>query len=138
MKILIILSFLYLSPAIASEDDAFSGWMNKSDLDNYFKILNYDKKHTNYFDQGKRVNAVEGRWENNEVQYRVKTGSTPKTKHWWFWWLNQDINSFVKKMNKYEKDKFQLVYAQSFILPDGTSRYQGVWHKVVDTKTKNK
>jgi len=136
MKIFIILTFLYLVPAIASEDDSFSGWMNESDLDNYFQILNNDKGYTNYFDQGKRVNAVEGRWKNSIVQYRVKTGNTPKTNNWWFWWVNQDLNSFVQKINKYEKDKFQLVYAQSFILPDGTSRYQGVWHKTDDNKTK--
>jgi hypothetical protein len=32
-------------------------------------------------------------------------------------------------MKEYEKAGFKLIHAQSFLIPDGTSRYQGVWHK---------
>jgi len=136
MKILTLITLLFITPVQATEDVPFTGWMTQADLDSYFKILNNGQKNTSYFDQGKRITAVEGRWKNDVVQYRVKIGDTPKSNiNWWFWWVNQNHDSFVKKMLEYEKDKFQLIYAQSFIMPDGTSRYQGVWFK---TKAKNK
>lgn len=51
--------------------------MSQPDLDSYFDILNNRKKYTNYFEQGKRIDAVDGRWKNNTVQYQIKIGSTP-------------------------------------------------------------
>jgi hypothetical protein len=69
----------------------------------------------------------------SQVEYRVKIGDLPKNKaHAWFWWRNQQYASFIQKLKEYEKTGFKLAYAQSFLIPDGTSRYQGVWHKGSD------
>ncbi|MEH6448451.1 MAG: hypothetical protein V7765_07260 [Oleispira sp.] len=44
--------------------------------------------------------------------------------------MNQPYESFVKKLEMYEKKGAQLVYSQSFLMPDGTARYQGVWENL--------
>jgi hypothetical protein len=101
--------------------------MNHIDLDNYFFVLNNGDDETSFFEKGHRITALEGRWNNNQVEYRVTYGDSKGSAHWW-WWMNQPYESFVKKLKMYEKKGAQLVYSQSFLMPDGTARYQGVWN----------
>lgn len=138
MKKIILLTFLYLTPAIAIESDTFSGWMTQDSLDNYFQVLNNGDTDSTLFDNGYRINAVEGRLKKNTVEYRVKIGKSPADNNLWFWWINQSNEDFIKKLKHYDEDKFRLVFAQSFLMHDGSSRYQGVWHKLVDAESQNK
>jgi hypothetical protein len=133
MRIIILLITFFISSIAFSHDEEFSNWMNHTGLDNYLFVLNNGDKETSFFEKGHRITALEGRWKNNQVEYRITYGDTPKdSAHWWWWWMNQPYDSFVKKLEKYEKEGAKLVYSQSFLMPDGTARYQGVWHKVDD------
>jgi hypothetical protein len=101
MRIIILLITFFVSTiAFSHDDDEFSGWMNHTGLDNYFFVLNNGDEETSFFEKGHRITALEGRWNNNQVEYRVTYGDSKGAK---------------------------LVYSQSFLMPDGTARYQGVW-----------
>jgi hypothetical protein len=132
MKRLIILIAMVLcfSASAIADEGKFTGWMTPVDLDNYFEVLNNGDTNSNYFEKGLRITAVEGRLNGSQVEYRVKIGDLPKNKaHAWFWWRKQTYAAFIQKMQEYEKAGFKLAHAQSFLMPDGTSRYQGVWYK---------
>ena len=132
MKRLIIVTAMVLcfSASAIADEEKFTGWMTLVDLDNYFEVLNNGDKNSNYFEKGHRITAVEGRLKGGDIEYRVKIGDLPKNKaHAWFWWRNQQYASFIQKMKEYEKTGYKLAHAQSFLMPDGSSRYQGVWHK---------
>jgi len=130
MKIFLLAFILLTASPLSAENTDFTGWMTQENLDNYFDVLNNSEKHSTYFDPGKRITTAEGRWNKNKIEYRVKIGDTPKhKKSWWFWWINQSLEEFTQKIKKHEKSEFQLIYAQSFITPDGSSHYQGVWYK---------
>jgi hypothetical protein len=63
-------------------------------------------------------------------QYRIKYGDAPHNQgYWWYWFINQPEESFNQKILEYGDDGFQLIYSNKYTLPDGSSRYQGVWHK---------
>jgi hypothetical protein len=129
MRIIILLITFFISSVAFSHDEKFSDWMNHIDLDNYFFVLNNGDDETSFFEKGHRITALEGRWNNNQVEYRVTYGDSKGSAHWW-WWMNQPYESFVKKLKMYEKKGAQLVYSQSFLMPDGTARYQGVWNDI--------
>jgi hypothetical protein len=74
---------------------------------------------------------VEGRWHNGQPQFRLRIGESPKSgPRWWSWWFNQDQASFNKHIHDLADDNFVMVCANSFQWPDGTTRYNGVWHRV--------
>jgi hypothetical protein len=125
MKIIILITF-FISSIAFSHDEEFSDWVNHTCLENYFFVLNNGDEETSFFEKGHRITALEGRWNNNEAEYRVTYGDSKDSVRWW-WWMNQPYESFVKKLEMYEKKGARLVYSQSFLMPDGTARYQGVW-----------
>ncbi len=128
--IIVIAIVLYFSASVIADEGKFTGWMTHIDLDSYFEVLNNGDTNSNYFEKGHRITAVEGRLNGSQIEYRVKIGDLPKNKaHAWFWWRNQQYAAFIQKMKEYEKAGFKLAHAQSFLMPDGSSRYQGVWHK---------
>ncbi len=128
--ITVIAIILCFSASAIADEGRFTGWMTLVDLDNYFEVLNNGDTNSNYFEKGHRITAVEGRLNGNQIEYRVKIGDLPKNQaHAWFWWRNQTYAAFIQKMKEYENTGFKLAHAQSFLMPDGTSRYQGVWHK---------
>lgn len=126
MRIIILLITFFTSSIAFSHNEGFSEWMNNTDLENYFFVLNNGDDKTSFFEKGHRITALEGRWNNNQAEYRVIYGDLPKGSAYW-WWMNQPYESFVKKLKEYEKKGAKLVYSQSFLMPDGTARYQGVW-----------
>jgi hypothetical protein len=129
MKIIILLITFFISSIAFSHDEEFSDWVNHTGLENYFFVLNNGDEETSFFEKGHRITALEGRWNNNEAEYRVTYGDSKDSVRWW-WWMNQPYESFVKKLEKYEKKGARLVYSQSFLMPDGTARYQGVWNSI--------
>lgn len=133
MKILLAITALIYSSIIFADKNEFSGWMTQKGLDNYFEVLNNGDRNSSYFDNGHLVIAAQGRWYEKQINYRVKTASIDEQNiSQWYWWINQSHNAFIKKMKLYEEQGLKLVSAQSFLMPDGSARYQGVWHKVND------
>ena len=133
MKSTVAIFFLLLSSISVADDDNFSGWMKKRDLDSYFEILNKGDTKSNYFDKGHWIRAVEGRWNGYEVEYRVIIADSPDAPFEWWWWINQKHRDFAEKMKQYEKMGATLIDAQSFLMPDGTALYQGVWTRTATT-----
>jgi hypothetical protein len=129
MRIIILLVTFFISSIALPHDKGFSGWMNDTGLDDYFFVLNNGDQKTNFFEKGHRITALEGRWHNNQIEYRVAYGDSPAGSAPWWWWMSQPYESFIKKLETLEKKGAKLVYSQSFLMPDGTARYQGVWHK---------
>lgn len=132
-KHLLAALILILTSSAIMADNVFTGGMKSEDLDRYFEVLNLDDKETSYFEKEHWITAAEGRWTGRDVEYRVMVGDTPQDKaHGWVWWINQDRSSFNQKVEQYEKEGYYLVYAQSFLMPDSSARYQGVWHKLIN------
>jgi hypothetical protein len=108
----------------------FTPWMSLSELNAFMKT--FDSKHPgepNYWDQGHWITAVEGRWHRGIPQYRIRYGDAPGNGYWWYWYINQDKAGFNKKIHDYADDGFILAYWNKLRWPDGTWRYQAVWHK---------
>ncbi len=118
--------------ALCPKQPQFTAWMTYKEMDAYLAPL--EKKGEdgkNYWDNRHWITAVEGRWEKGVPRFRVKTGDAPKTgRYWWYWWFNQDQESFNKKIHDLSDKGFTLVSHNSFAWPDGTLRYSGVWQKV--------
>jgi tetratricopeptide (TPR) repeat protein len=132
MRISLFVWVLLVSYSVFAKAEDFTGWMTKSDLDSYFEILNKADTESSYFDKGHWISAVEGRWNGEETEYRVIIEDSPNRPFKWWWWFGQSQDAFVRKIKKYEKSRTSLVYAQSFLMPDGSARYQGVWLKMID------
>jgi len=112
----------------------FTPWMSRPDLDHYLSQFDTTPPggHPNYWDKGHWINAVEGRWHDNLPQYRIRYGPVPPHKHYaWYWYINQPQDSFTAHVNQMSENGFVLLDPNSCVWPDGTRRYQGVWHKLV-------
>lgn len=123
------LDFKPLNIAAHSKRISFTSWMSYESLDDYFNSLNNHDPDSNYFSKGNWLIAVDGRWNGENAEYRVSLAKKPKEAFWW-WWVNQTEVLFDKKIKEYQDKGAKLVYTQSFLMPDGTKRYQGVWHKL--------
>lgn len=110
----------------------FTPWMNYKKMQAFLDPLEKkNDKNKNFWDRGHWLSAVEGRWENGEPQFRLKIVESPKGKKcWWFWWFNQDQESYNKHIHRLSDEGFRLVSDNSFAWPDGSRRYSGVWHRV--------
>jgi hypothetical protein len=113
---------------------AFTPWMTGPEVNTF--LGQYDTVppggHPNYWDKGHWINAVEGRWHDGEVQFRITYGPVPKHRYlWWFWYLGINKSYFGNLAAKMAADNYQLLDSNSFTSPDGTERFQGVWHKVI-------
>jgi serine/threonine protein kinase len=102
-------------------DAPFTEWMTLAEMDRRLKA-NKDK--------GLWLTGVEGRWQNGEPQYRLREEPVPIRSYRWWWRFNKDAQSINNYLHEYAAQGFRLVYFQSFPLPDGTRRYQGIWQKV--------
>ncbi len=112
----------------------FTPWMSHADLDQF--LSQYDSTppggHPNYWDKGHWINAVEGRWHNGIPEYRIRYGTVPPHRaRWWYWYLNQDQESYSRHVHELADQGFTLLDPNSFLRPDGTRRYQGVWQKLI-------
>ncbi|WP_043583106.1 hypothetical protein [Geminisphaera colitermitum] len=110
----------------------FTPWMNNKEMEVFLDPLGKkDANNKNFWDRGHWLAAVEGRWESGRPQFRLKIEKSPKGKKlWWFWWFNQDQESYNKHIHRLSDEGFVLVSDNSFEWPDGSRRFSGVWHKV--------
>lgn len=115
----------------------FTPWMSDPQLHDFMRQFDSDPPghHPNYWDKGHWINAVEGRWHDGEIQYRITYGPVPPHRGlWWYWYLGIGEAHFNRLAKENAADGFTLLDANSFAMPDGTRRYQGVWHKVIPPK----
>jgi len=112
----------------------FTPWMSPTEVSVFFKSFEPVRTgEPDYWKKGHWVTAVEGRWGDGVPQYRFRYGPVPVQPghEWtWFWFLDMDQETFGKKLKEYAETGFTLVWYNSFKRPDGTRRYQGVWHKL--------
>jgi hypothetical protein len=99
----------------------------------YLEGLDGDKTGgKNYWDRGNWINAVEGRWEAGIPQYRLTHSAVPEHRdYWWYWYFNQDRESFDRMVHRMADEGFTLVQFNSFVRTGGSERFQGVWHKLI-------
>lgn len=128
-KTIVLIISLFLIAPLQANEIGFTSWMKRSDLDNYFQVLNDFDESKDFFAKGHWITAVEGRWHKGNFEYRVKYSNSPSKKYTWYWKVNQDYSAFLKSSDEYHSRDFRLVYAQSFKSATGELRYQGVWHK---------
>jgi hypothetical protein len=62
----------------------------------------------------------------------VSYSAVPEARiYWWYWYFNQDRESFDRHVHELADDGFVLVQYNSYVRPGGSERFQGVWHKLV-------
>ena len=109
----------------------FTPWMSRPDLDQF--MTRFASKapggHPDYWDKGHWIDAVEGRWHDGIPQYRIKYSAVPADCNGeWFWYINQGQDSFTDLVHKLADQGMVLLDPNSFLRPDNSRRYQGVWH----------
>ena len=112
----------------------FTPWMTDPELHTFMSQFdsNPPGHHPNYWDKGHWINAVEGRYHDGAIQFRITYGPVPKHKAlWWYWYLGIGKDHFDSLAAEKAAAGFTLLDANSFPMPDGSRRYQGVWHKVI-------
>jgi len=122
-----LLGYLYYEDA----NRDFSPWMTVQELTAFLKKFEPARPtEPDFWKKGHWITAAEGRWHGGTAQYRIRYATAPVGKEYvWRWFLDQDQESFGKKLKELGDDGFVLTYHNSFKRPDGTLRYQGVWHK---------
>jgi tetratricopeptide (TPR) repeat protein len=106
-----------------------SDWMSGSKMDTYLQNFDSNRNGTNYW-----LDAVEGRWNEGEAQYRLRHSQVPDGwGYLWYWWFNQNEVSFKKRLEDMKRQGITLVYRQEFKLPNGETRFQGVWQELYGT-----
>ena len=130
----VVLFLQSLAIARAEGPGDFTPWMSLSELNAHVEGLGGVKpENKNFWDRGNWMNAVEGRWEAGIPQYRISYGPVPKERraYWWFWYINQDQQSFDQHVHQLADEGFSLVHFNSFKRPGGSERFQGVWQKLI-------
>jgi len=116
----------------------FTPWMSLSELNEWQKQFDTTPPggHPNYWDNGHWMNAVEARWHEGIPQYRVRYGPVPEGYDAaWYWYINQDQASFSAHVHALADQGFVLLDPNSYLRPDDSRRYQGVWHKLFKKKS---
>ena len=134
----VIMAMCVLAWIVYQANKDFTPWMSLAELNTWQKQFDTNPPggHPNYWDQGHWMNAVEGRWHDGIPQYRVRYGPVPDGYDGaWYWFINQDQASFSSHVHELADAGFVLMDPNSFLRPDDTRRYQGVWHKLFKKKT---
>jgi beta-lactamase regulating signal transducer with metallopeptidase domain len=116
----------------------FTPWMSLSEMNRFLAQFdtNPPGQHPNYWDQGHWMNAVEARWHEGIPEYRIRYGPTPKGYSCsWFWYVNLDQASFSKHVHELADRGYVLLDPNSYLRPDNSLRYEGVWHRASPKKT---
>jgi hypothetical protein len=113
----------------------FTPWMTGAELNKF--CAGFDTTppggHPNFWDKGHWIDAVEGRWHEGVPQYRLKYSDSPHGSGrylWWYRYYNMDQQSYSRLVHELADQGFTLLDPNSFLRPDDSRRYQGVWHKV--------
>ena len=120
-----ILGYLYYDSA----NRDFTDWMTQQELVMFLKKFEPAKQGApDPWQKSHWITAAEGRWHNGIAEYRARVELV--TAEWeGHWFFDEDQDQFGKTIKSYGDQGFTLVHYQSFKLPDGTLRYQSVWHK---------
>jgi hypothetical protein len=108
------------------QDRGFSKWMPVKDLKGHLR------KNPG---RDRWITAIEGRWENDTEEYRVRVSN--EDGYPWGWCRSQDHQTFLAKMRRtgevsnWDAGGFHLSYHQVFLMPDGSERHQGVWRNII-------
>lgn len=122
-----ILGYLYYDNA----NRDFTPWMSVPEMQAYLKKMETPPAGEPEYWKTHWITAAEGRWHGGTAQYRLRHAATPKDREYvWYWFIDQDQDSFGAKLKEYSANGIALVYNNSYQRPDGTTRYQGVWQKV--------
>lgn len=108
--------------------------MSLSELNGFLEKLdeNTPAGGKNFWDRRHWIDEVEGRWQSGIPQYRISYSAVPEARiYWWYWYLNQDRESFDRHVHELADEGFALVQSNSYVRPGGSERFQGVWHKLV-------
>jgi hypothetical protein len=121
-----VLGYLYYDNA----NRDFTPWMSELELSLYMQKFDTIKPGQPDWKKTHWLTAAEGRWHDGIAEYRIRYADVPKGIEFTFYWdTNMSQAEFSEKIQAYSKNGFALVYSNSYNLPDGTKRYQGVWHK---------
>jgi hypothetical protein len=109
----------------------FTPWMSEPELSSYLKKFDSIKPAGAIpWENSHWLTAAEGRWHDGIEEYRIRYDTPPAgTVFVWRYYINMDQETFSKHIQELGGEGFVLVYHDSFKLPDGTRRYQAVWHK---------
>lgn len=115
----------------------FSPWMSETEMNLFLQKFNETKPGEEPWKSTHWVTAVQGRWSDGIAQYRIRSAAItfPRaTPFAWRYFYKMDQATFSKTIQDLGDQGFALVDYHSFKLPDGTRRYQGVWHKIGSDK----
>jgi len=75
------------------------------------------------------VTKIDGRYENDRSEYKLSYEPAPSDgrKYSFYWIYGNSSEAFEKKKKQQKSNGLDMVYEQSFTLPDGEERYQAVW-----------
>ncbi|MEM9280727.1 MAG: hypothetical protein AAGA96_02780 [Verrucomicrobiota bacterium] len=119
--------------ASRSADTEFTQWMSPLALDTYIRQLNGGHE-TSFWKRGHWITSVEGRWNGSSHEFRIVFKPIPDLERWqWQYRANQTGDAFLETHTELAKLGYTLIQSQSFERPDGSPRYQGVWHKEMAT-----
>jgi len=130
LLLLVVGGILYTIGEFLKNQD-FTPWMSLQELKNFLASLEAKvPSEQNFWDKGHWINAVEGRWRSGIPQFRICLSEVPPhCRYEWYWFFNQDQESFSQLVHDYANKGFELVYHNKFKRPDDTRRYNGVWRK---------
>ena len=112
-----------------ASSSGFTSWMTPLALDTYIRAKN-DGYSESFWKRGHWITAVEGRWNNDSLEFRIALDKIPDLNRWqWQYRVNHSAEEFVTASRQFSAQGFQLVQSQSFRDPSGTTRYQGVWQR---------
>jgi len=118
------------APGELPEFTGFTEWMTPPELDAHIRLLNAGHKES-FWDRGHWIIAAEGRWENGTHEFRIAYDKSPPEGEFnWKYKINQTQEAYTKALDQNALEGYTLISSQSFIRPDDTKRYQGVWHQV--------
>ena len=121
-------------PLIAanSSEEEFTSWMSPLALDTYIRQKNGSHDQS-FWQRGHWMSAVEGRWQESGHEFRIVFSKMPTNGKWrWQYRANQTLEAFIRSHEELGRQGYTMIQSQAFERPDGTRRYQGVWHQRED------
>ena len=127
------LVLIFVAAATAVAEPVVTEVMSEPELNAYIERLDGERPDgKGYFESGNWITGIEGFWSDGMRKFRLSYDKTPAHRAcWWYWYLNQDRESFGKLVHRLADEGFQLVQWNSFIQPGGAERFQGVWHLLI-------
>ena len=122
-----------ISITASSEPGPFTPWMAHDEFKEFQRQFDSTPPggHPNYWDKGHWIDAVECRWNDGRIEYRISYGAVPPNRgRGWYWYLTQPPEDFDRHCQEFAAKGYTLVHTNSFTNGAGEVLYQGVWHKL--------